>query len=323
MTLREEILGIRTTAGFESVARKVLSYQLEHLSPFKRYVDLLGLEADYPHHIPFFPISFFKELDIIASGMQAEKVFSSSRTTGQTPSRHPVADLSLYRESLLAGFEIAYGSPEHYTMLALLPSYLERDDASLVYMMKVLMDHSSHPLSGFFMNDLDALHERIMFLLEHDRRFILIGVPFALLDLLDKHTYRFDKNILIETGGMKGRRREMIRAELHQWLCAGFGLDSVHSEYGMTELLSQAWSIGKGIYQSPPWMKVTAYDINDPQQPLQPGESGRLNIIDLANLHSCSFIATDDVGRVRSDGTFEVLGRVDNSDVRGCNLLAI
>lgn len=326
MDLIDRIFSLNTPDDFESAAAEVFAMQSKSVEAYARYIDLIGINPDSfttSDRAPFLPIGFFKESHVIVDGFRAEKIFRSSRTTGSVASEHHVADLSVYERSLMTGFNMFYGSPKEFALLALLPSYLERDDASLVHMARVLMNESGHPLNGFFLDDFGALHERISALQQAGQRFMLLGVPFALLDLLESHHYRLGDSIILETGGMKGRRKEMIREELHAVLCDGFGVDRIHSEYGMTELLSQAWSEGNGIYRPVPWMKVVAFDINDPFQPLPAGQTGRLHVIDLANIHSCSFIATDDLCRVNEDGSFEVLGRIDNSDIRGCNLLAV
>ncbi|MFM7217096.1 MAG: acyl transferase [Bacteroidota bacterium] len=325
MKLIDRIFGISSEDDFRFCAFELLRKQYEEVGIYRRYVDGIGCEIDRVSDLlqtPYLPISFFKECDVISEHFAPQQIFRSSRTSGQRPSSHLVADLSIYDRSLSEGFIRNFGAPTDFTLLALLPSYLERDDASLVYMTRRLMEHSGDPLNGFFLNDHEALDARIRLLLDSGKRFMLFGVPFALLDLLEKYRYEFGDNILVETGGMKGRRRELVREELHGLLCDGFGVKKVYSEYGMTELLSQAWSNGDGLYRPVPWMRTIAFDTNDPFHPLPPGQTGVLHVIDLANVHSCSFIATEDIGRVFADGTFEVLGRIDNSDIRGCNLLA-
>jgi hypothetical protein len=272
--------------------------------------------------IPFMPIEFFKSHAVLAEGMQADIVFESSGTTGTTPSRHHVASADLYRESFLRSFFGFYGSPEELCILALLPSYLEREASSLVYMMDHLIRWSKHPESGFYLDQLGDLSAILEKRNNDGQPTLLVGISFALLDLAEQHAMPLWKNIrVMETGGMKGRRQEMVRSELHQQLIEAFDLDQVHSEYGMTELLSQAYSQGDGIFQAPPWMQVLIRDPNDPLTLLPADKSGGINIIDLANVYSCSFIATGDLGKVHEDSGFEVLGRYDHSDIRGCNLL--
>ena len=272
--------------------------------------------------IPFLPIEFFKTHTVMVEWKRAEMVFESSGTTGTSPSFHHVADASLYHKSFSTAFRQFYGNPDKYCILALLPAYLEGKGSSLVYMMDQLITESKHPESGFYLNNLEelssVLHKR-----NNDRTpTLLVGVSFALLDLAEQYPMTLGDHILVmETGGMKGRKKEMVRSELHEQLMSAFGLDSIHSEYGMTELFSQAYSKGEGIFQSPPWMQILVRDPNDPLSLLPPGQSGGINVIDLANLNSCSFIATADLGKVYEDGSFEVLGRFDHSDIRGCNLL--
>jgi len=248
-------------------------------------------------------------------------VFSSSGTTGMVTSKHLVTDVSLYERSFMQGFKAFYGNIQDYTVLALLPSYLERDGSSLIYMVDHLIRESGDPQSGYFLYDHDALYAALQRQKLTNRKTLLIGVTYALLDFVEKYQIKFPGLIIMETGGMKGKRPEMLREELHNQLKEGFGVAAIHSEYGMTELLSQAYSKAEGIFACPPWMKILIRDTNDPLTILPQGRTGGLNIIDLANLNSCSFIATQDLGKTLGDGTFEVLGRFDNSDIRGCNLL--
>ena len=259
---------------------------------------------------------------MIGEGKEAEAVFESSGTTGKTPSRHHVANIQLYRENFLRNFNAFYGSPEELCILALLPSYLERESSSLVYMMNQLIQWSKHADSGFYLDQLGEL-SAILGKRNNDRHpTLLLGVSFALLDLAEQNPISLWNNIsVMETGGMKGRRKDLVRSELHRVLKEAFGVGNIHSEYGMTELLSQAYSDGDGLFRPPPWMNVLVRDPNDPLSLLPPGQSGGINIIDLANIYSCSFIATGDLGKVHEDGSFEVLGRYDHSDIRGCNLL--
>ncbi len=257
----------------------------------------------------------------MSSTDKVETTFTSSGTTGMINSKHLVTDISWYEESFRRAFEIFYGDIKDYCILALLPSYLEREGSSLIYMAEDLVKRSANPDSGFFLYNHDELFQQIKKQQQIKRPTLLIGVTFALLDFVEQYPINFPELIVMETGGMKGRRKEMIREELHETLCKGFGVDAIHSEYGMTELLSQAYSKGNGIFNCPPWMKVITRDTNDPVSTLDTDKTGGINVIDLANINSCSFIATQDLGRVYKDGSFEVLGRFDNSDIRGCNLL--
>jgi phenylacetate-coenzyme A ligase PaaK-like adenylate-forming protein len=324
-TFIQNIFKIRDKRTFRATALKVFHYQARHTPVYREYIQTLGIDPsriDEPEEIPFLPIEFFKSHRVIGEGKDAGAIFESSGTTGTTPSRHHVADTALYRESFTRGFEAFYGDPGRYCIVALLPSYLERKGSSLVYMMDHLITQSAHPESGFYLDDLGALSE-ILQKRNHDRTpTLLIGVSFALLDLAENHPMKMGEQLTImETGGMKGRRTEMIRSELHQRLKEAFGLPTTHSEYGMTELLSQAYSSGKGRFQTPPWMKVLVRDPNDPLSLLSTGQAGGINVIDLANIYSCSFIATGDLGKTHRDGGFEILGRFDHSDIRGCNLM--
>jgi hypothetical protein len=257
----------------------------------------------------------------LSSAASPEVAFTSSGTTGTITSSHFVTDVSWYVESFREAFALFYGDIEKYTILALLPAYLEREGSSLIYMADDLIRQSKNPDSGFFLYDHDKLYQQLKKQQEAKKPTILIGVTFALLDFIEKYTLDFPELIVMETGGMKGRRKEMIREELHEQLCRGFGVEAIQSEYGMTELLSQAYSKGEGIFNCPPWMKIIVRDTNDPMTLLNKDRTGGINVIDLANINSCSFIATQDLGKVYADNSFEVLGRFDNSDIRGCNLL--
>jgi hypothetical protein len=272
--------------------------------------------------IPFLPVSFFKTGSVQSGDYIPEIIFESSGTTGQNTARHPVKQVSLYRESFVKGFEFFYGDPRDFCILGLLPSYLERSGSSLVMMVDELMRISAHPENGFYLYDFEKLHTALQNLEKHKIRTVLIGVSFALLDFAEKYTMRLSHTTVMETGGMKGRGVEMTRDALHETLKKKLGVLKIHSEYGMTELLSQAYSSGDGIYKPVPWMKVMVRDEDDPLSIHEMGE-GLLNIIDLANRDSCAFIATDDVAKIYEDGSFEVLGRMDNSDIRGCSLLVV
>lgn len=275
------------------------------------------------YHIPFLPIKFFKKTEIYAPGQQVEKIFTSSGTTGSTTSKHFITDLSIYEESFSKAFELFYGDIKEYIILALLPSYLEREGSSLVYMADKLIEESLHPDSGFYLNNLSLLGEKLVDLDRSGKKILLLGVSFALLDLVEKQNFRLQNTVVMETGGMKGRRKEMIREELHKILKHGFGLEHIHSEYGMTELLSQAYSAGNGIFQCPPWMKILIRDPEDPLSYMAHGKTGGINVIDLANINSCAFIATQDLGKMHSTDEIEIMGRFDNSDIRGCNLMVL
>ncbi len=321
----EEFFRIGDENTFRELALKVFRYQAVETDVYAAYLKQLGRDpqkVQLLEEIPFLPVEFFKTHRVICRGREPELVFESSGTSEMTPSLHPVADASLYRQSFTEGFRRFYGDPGRYCILALLPSYLERKGSSLVYMAEHLIRLSGHPDSGFYLDDLEGLSS-VLGRRNSDRHpTLLVGVSFALLDLAERYPMALGSNIqLMETGGMKGRRKELVREELHGILKEAFGLGQVHSEYGMTELLSQAYSAGGGIFRTPPWMRVMARDASDPLTVHPRGGSGGLNIIDLANLHSCSFIATGDLGNVYEDGSFEVLGRFDHAEVRGCNLL--
>lgn len=271
--------------------------------------------------IPFLPISFFKTHTIQSNTAQPETIFTSSGTTGIITSRHFVTDIDWYRQSFRKAFELFYSDIKKYAILALLPSYLEREGSSLIYMADDLIKQSENPDSGFYLYNHDELYHKLISQQQAGKPTLLIGVTFALLDFVEQYQINFPELIVMETGGMKGRRKEMIREELHAQLCAGFNVSAIHSEYGMTELLSQAYSKGNGIFNCPQWMQVLIRDTNDPLSLIGQGKTGGINVIDLANINSCSFIATQDLGKQYADGSFEVLGRFDNADIRGCNLL--
>jgi phenylacetate-coenzyme A ligase PaaK-like adenylate-forming protein len=321
----ERIFKIQGDRTFRAAALEVFHFQAESVPVYREYLGVLGVDpagVKNIEEVPFLPVEFFKSHQVIAEGMEPEVVFESSGTTLATPARHHVARASIYRESFLRGFNAFYGSPEDLCILALLPSYLERSGSSLVYMMDQLIRWSKHPDSGFCLDKLEELAAILQKRNKDGHPTLLMGVSFALLDLAEQHPLELWKNIsVMETGGMKGRRAEMVRSELHELLMGTFGVPSIHSEYGMTELLSQAYSSGDGIFFCPPWMQVVARDPNDPLSKVEKGHTGGLNIIDLANLYSCSFVATGDLGKCFENGSFEVLGRFDHSDVRGCNLL--
>jgi len=321
---KQDIFSINTDEQFKTIALQVFQYQAQHCKVYRDFIT--GLRIDPAsiktlEQIPFLPIEFFKTHKVISSADAVQVTFTSSGTTGIIASRHYVTDVSWYEHSFRKAFELFYGDIKSYTVLALLPSYLEREGSSLIYMADDLIKQSNNPDSGFFLYDYDKLAHQLKKQREVNQPTLLIGVTFALLDFIDQHQIHFPELIVMETGGMKGRRKEMIREELHDSLCRGFGVDAIHSEYGMTELLSQAYSKGDGIFNCPPWMRIITRDTNDPMSIVTDGKAGGINVIDLANINSCSFIATQDLGKVYADGPFEVLGRFDNADIRGCNLL--
>ena len=319
-----DIFSIQTDADFVQAALQTFGYQYQHNQVYQRFCTLLGRTPDKVRQltdIPFLPIEFFKSEAVYCGNERPTTVFTSSGTTGSQTSRHYVKDLAVYQESFRQGFADFYGNIEEYTVLALLPSYLERTGSSLITMVADLIERSGSADSGFYLNEYDLLAEKLTSLDRSGRKVLLIGVSFALLDLVETHRFQLKNTIVMETGGMKGRRKELIREELHAILCEGFGVEHIHSEYGMTELLSQAYSGGSGVYESVRWLKVLIRDTNDALSYQRPLKTGGINLIDLANIHSCSFIATQDLGRLHPDGRFEVLGRFDNADIRGCNLL--
>ena len=323
---RKSVFNIQSINDFEQVALDIFQFQAKNNEVYKTFLSYLKIDISSVNsisNIPFLPIQFFKSHEIVASKNPIQKTFLSSGTTGMQQSKHMVTDLATYEESFRKGFEYFYGDIQDYTVLALLPSYLERDGSSLIYMVEDLIQQSKKPKSGFYLNNLDELSRTLADLDRKGEKVLLIGVSFALLDLVETYKFQLKNTVIMETGGMKGRRKELIREELHQILCEGFGVDKIHSEYGMTELLSQGYSKGDGIFECPPWMKILTRDTEDALTILPEGKSGGINVIDLANINSCSFIATQDLGKTYPNDTFEVLGRFDNSDIRGCNLLLL
>ena len=326
MISKASIFNVKSNTEFEALALDIFRFQFENNTVYRSFCDLL-----YKHptdiktiiDIPFLPIQFFKTHQILSTNSSIEKTFTSSGTTGSITSKHLVTDIKLYEDSYLRGFKHFYGNIEDYVVLALLPSYLERDGSSLIYMVNDLITRSKQPESGFYLNNLEELAQTLNQLEAKGQKTILIGVSFALLDLIEQFQFQLNHTIVMETGGMKGRRKEIIRQELHNILQSGFGVSKIHSEYGMTELLSQAYSKDNGVFECPPWMKILARDTEDALTLLQPNKTGGVNVIDLANLNSCSFIATQDLGKVYENGQFEIIGRFDNSDIRGCNLMAL
>ncbi len=326
MMSKDAIFNIKTYAEFEALALDAFRFQFENNSVYRSFCDLLYRHPSDVKHlrdIPFLPIQFFKTHEVLSSRNIIEKSFSSSGTTGSVTSKHLVTDLSIYEESYLKGFQHFYGNVEDYVVLALLPSYLEREGSSLIYMVEDLIQKSKHPKSGFYLNNLQDLSETLKKLEAEKQKTLLIGVSFALLDIVEQFQFNLKHTIVMETGGMKGRRKEIIRTELHDKLKKGFGVNQIHSEYGMTELLSQAYSKGNGLFKCPPWMKILTRDTEDALTLLPPNKTGGINIIDLANINSCAFIATQDLGKTYENNLFEIIGRFDNSDIRGCNLMAL
>ena len=320
----KDILFLPQGNSFRTVALQVFRYQYEHTAVYRQFCDSLRRT---PHtvqrleDIPFLPVQFFKSHEVIASGHTVGKVFESSTTSGSIPSRHIIADIGLYEQSYRKAFELFYGDPRGYCFLALLPSYLDRGTSSLLYMADDLIHRSGNELSGFINKDFEELNTRVQLAKQNGQKIFLLGVTYALLDFAELYQPDLTGSVVMETGGMKGRRKELTREEIHSTLMKAFNVTTIHSEYGMTELLSQAYSDGDGIFRCPPWMRVIARDPYDPMSYLGTDKTGALNIIDFANLYSCSFLSVSDLGRVYGDGSFEVLGRMDNADIRGCNLM--
>ncbi|WP_151893717.1 LuxE/PaaK family acyltransferase [Patiriisocius marinistellae] len=319
------IFEIKNADDFEAAALETFRHQYSTIDVYQRFCNYLNIKSETVKkvsEIPFLPIEFFKSHQLISEVNTTEKIFLSSGTTGSITSKHHVANIALYEESFLKGFELAYGAIQQYTILALLPAYLEREGSSLVYMVDTLIKKSKNSKSGFYLHNLTDLASTLIEQEKKGKKTILLGVSYALLDLIEMQKFQLKHTIVMETGGMKGRRKEMIKQELHKVLTAGFGVSKIHSEYGMTELLSQAYSIGKGIFNCPPWMQILTRDTEDPLTLIE-NKTGGINVIDLANYHSCSFIATQDLGKKFKDGSFEILGRFDSSDIRGCNLMVL
>lgn len=321
-----DIFNIKSESDFKAMALKVFKFQFENNPVYRSFCDLL-----YKHpsdvtsikEIPFLPIQFFKSHVVVSNSDTIDTEFSSSGTTGSITSKHYVTDVKVYEDSFKKAFQHFYGDITDYVVLALLPSYLDRDGSSLIYMVEHLINDSKHNESGFYLNNLAELKDTLITLDQNGQKILLIGVSFALLDLVESHQFQLKNTLVMETGGMKGRRKELIRDELHLILKNGFGVQNIHSEYGMTELLSQAYSKGEGIFDCPPWMKILIRDTEDALTVLPCEKTGGINVIDLANLNSCSFIATQDLGKVHTNETFEIIGRFDTSDIRGCNLMVL
>ncbi len=320
----EKVFDIKNHSEFKKQCLDIYNFQYQNNMVYQNYCNMIcedPTNVNEINKIPFLPISFFKTKKILSTD-NFEKVFYSSGTTTNSRSKHFISSLKLYQKSFINNFKLNYSDITQYTILALLPSYYDNKGSSLIYMIEKLIKLTKSKESGFFLDDYHNLSKKLIELdTKKERKTILIGVPYALLDLIDFNQFQLNNTIIMETGGMKGRRKEMVRTELHEKLKRGFGISKIHSEYGMTELLSQAYSKGDGIFKTPSWMKVIIRDINDAQNLDFNKKSGAINIIDLANYNSCSFIATDDMGKYINDDEFELIGRVDNSDVRGCNLL--
>ncbi len=330
MNFTPDIFTISSQKQFEKIALKVFRFQYENNLVYKEFCDFLKTDVQKVkslEKIPFLPIQFFKSHKVVSNDPEAsgliQQTFTSSGTTGMVKSTHFVTDITLYEESYRKGFSQFYGNIEDYIVLALLPSYLERDGSSLIYMVEDLIQMTNNSESGFYLHNHEELIEKLIRLDNSGQNVILIGVTYALLDLLEYKKFELKNTIIMETGGMKGKRKEMIREELHEQLCQGFGVTAIHSEYGMTELLSQAYSIGNGVFKCPSWMQILIRDTEDAIAYVPLGKSGGINVIDLANINSCSFIATQDLGKKNPNNSFEVLGRFDNSDIRGCNLMVL
>ena len=333
MITSHDIFTIGSQKQFEKMALKVFRFQYENNLVYREFCNLLQIEKGSIkslQQIPFLPIQFFKSHNVVSNQDEIQETFTSSGTTGTITSKHLVTNLTFYEESYRQAFAQFYGNIQNYVVLALLPSYLDREGSSLIYMVKDLIEKSKHSESGFYLNNYNELILKLQQLKNEGQNIILIGVTYALLDVIEyAETISYPLNelgnslIIMETGGMKGKRKELIREELHQTLCTGFGVSSIHSEYGMTELLSQAYSLGEGIFECPNWMNIAIRDPEDALRYVENGKTGGINVIDLANINSCSFIATQDLGKKYNDGSFEVLGRFDNSDIRGCNLMVL
>lgn len=309
------------------MALQLFNYQAQYNQVYKAYLNALGVTPSSVvsiRDIPFLPISLYKSHQVKTEHFAPAEVFTSSGTTGNSVSRHFIEDVSLYHRTCSNAFERAYGPVKDYCVLALLPSYLDRDGSSLIYMAQRMIEKSTDTDSGFYLNNLAELFNRLQKKINEGKKTLLLGVSFALLDFVESYQLPANNNLVVmETGGMKGRRKEMIRAELHALLTPGFGVPLIHSEYGMTELMSQAYSKGQGRFHTPPWMQIWVRQTDDPFSYAIEGKTGGINIIDLANIDSCAFLETQDLGRVYPDTSFEVMGRFDNADIRGCNLMVI
>jgi hypothetical protein len=319
MNFSDKIFAISTQEEFSQLALEVFRFQAQSCAPYRQYVELLGVDptcVSRVEDIPFLPIELFKLRDVYCGNTEPEKVFTSSSTTGQTPSRHMMQSLALYEQAFTRAFEQFYGNAEGWSIYGLLPNYLQREGSSLVYMVDRLIARCGS--GGFYLDEYEKLLSNMA---ADPKPKILLGVSYALWDLAEQYAPKLENTVVMETGGMKGYREELPKAEFHKILTSAFGVGKIHSEYGMAELTSQAYSSGDGVFYAPQWMRVLARDVNNPLKVLPQGSRGALNIIDLANLSSCAFIATQDVGRTYEDGAFMVEGRLSGAEVRGCNLL--
>ena len=324
--METSIFNIQNKQEFKALSLAVFKHQFKNNKVYRSFCDLLFVHPSSIstiEEIPFLPIQFFKSRKVLSSLDEIQETFTSSGTTGGSTSKHLVTNINLYKESYLKGFAHFYGNIEEYTVLALLPNYLEREGSSLVFMVADLIEKSKKAESGFYLDNMQELAEKLIELDKNGQKTLLIGVSFALLDLIEMQQFNLKNTIIMETGGMKGRRKELVREELHTILQNGFGVTEIHSEYGMTELLSQGYSKGNGVFETPPWMKILTRDTEDALSINASGKNGGINVIDLANYNSCSFIATQDLGKVYENETFEIIGRFDNSDIRGCNLMVL
>ncbi len=320
----DRISNIESEAEFRKVALEIFKHQAERNIVYSEFVRSLHIDPNGVgeiENIPFLPVEIFKSKTVVTGDETHEHIFTSSGTTDENVSRHFIKDLLFYEKIFSEIFSRFYGNPDQYTLLALLPSYLERNGSSLVYMAEKLIQQTNNSASGFYLYEHEKLHSELIRLKNEKKKAILLGVTYALLDFCSDYPINFPELIVMETGGMKGKRKEMVREEVHDQLCKGFGVEKIHSEYGMTELLSQAYSAGDGIFKCPPWMRIHIRDPYDPMMPAGINKSGGINIIDLANVDSCSFLSTQDLGKVYKDYSFEVIGRFDFSDIRGCNLM--
>lgn len=324
--LEANLFNVQSEKDFERIALSIFHYQIHNNPVYNNYCTLLGVEpakVKAIEHIPFLPVEFFRRHRVLCGNDRWQNLFISSGTTGMERSKHYVKRLDIYRKSFLQTFERFYGSLRDYCILAVLPGYGEQRHSSLIYMVHELMEQTGHPESGFYLHDYPALVDKLQRLMDRHQKILLFGASYALLDLVESCKLQLKNTTVMETGGMKGRREEITREKLHAILMKGFGVRRIHSEYGMTELLSQAYAKESGIFHTPPWMKVMIRDVYDPFQYVGAGKSGGINVIDMANLYSCAFIETKDLGRLHDQGSFEVLGRFDYSDVRGCNLMVM
>jgi len=324
--METSIFNIQNKQEFKALSLAVFKHQFKNNKVYRSFCDLLFVHPSSIstiEEIPFLPIQFFKSRKVLSSLDEIQETFTSSGTTGSSTSKHLVTNINLYKESYLKGFAHFYGNIEEYTVLALLPNYLERQGSSLVFMVADLIKKSKKVESGFYLDNIQELANKLLELNRNGQKILLIGVSFALLDLIEMQQFNLKNTIIMETGGMKGRRKELVREELHTILQNGFGVTEIHSEYGMTELLSQGYSKGNGVFETPPWMKILIRDTEDALSINASGKNGGINVIDLANYNSCSFIATQDLGKVYENETFEIIGRFDNSDIRGCNLMVL